>query len=532
MLKNLTLIRLRSLIGSAGGKDGKPPSRVKMTVFALVMLYVAGTFAYLSGTVADFLAPLSITYGIEWLFFCLYFTVSFTMIFILSIFETKSQLFECRDNDLLSSMPIRPGYILLSRLFTVLILNLLEAVVLVVPALCMFIYHGGSYTAILGSLLMMLAIVPIATMLSTAIGYLIAYINSKVGKNSFVTLGICLVFLALYFVGYSKMMEGLIFFEGDGAGDAISLVSDKLGFLRFVGDAAMLKPLPIIAFILSAVIIFAVGYLILSRNYLGIISASHGGRKRSFKGIKGEGTSPLAALCKKELMRFFSSALYMLNGGIGVIFKVVLAVIAIVKIDLIKEIAAQFLMAGIDVSALLPVIAVVATIILSGTVSISSSALSLEGKSFWIVKSSPIRAIDLIHAKLFPHLLFSLPTSLIAAICLWIASGSDLLYLPFVIVAPLLADIFFASLGLFGNILLPKFDFDNEAQVVKQSAAAAIGVLGGMLIGIGIAVLGVHVALKVDGFVSALVITMLMLVLAVVFYLLLIGAGRRKLEKM
>ena len=56
--------------------------------------------------------------------------------------------------------------------------------------------------------------------------------------------------------------------------------------------------------------------------------------------------------------------------------------------------------------------------------------------------------------------------------------------------------------------------------------------MGGMLIGIGVAVLGVYVALKLDGFISALIITLLMLILAVVFYLLLIGPGRRKLEKM
>ena len=126
MIKALTLIRLRAMIGSLGakGKDGgvKPSGRWKILGISLLFLYLGGVFAYLSGSMAVMLAPVTIAMDMGWLYFTLFNTAAFTMIFLFSIFETKSELFECKDNELLLSMPIKPRDIILSRIFTVLIL--------------------------------------------------------------------------------------------------------------------------------------------------------------------------------------------------------------------------------------------------------------------------------------------------------------------------------------------------------------------------------------------------------------------------
>lgn len=531
MLKNLTLLRLRAFLGISGGKNGKPVSKGKIIVFAILMLYIGATFAFLSGSTAILFAPATIALGSEWLFFCMYFLVTFTLVFMLSVFETKSQLFECRDNELLLSMPIKPRYIMLSRLLSVLFLNLLEAIIIIIPAACVFLYHGGSIRGLFGSIIMIFALIPMATMLSAGVGYLVALLSAKFKKNSFVTLGFTLAFLVLYFFGYNELTKGLTALEGEDSLGAIGSLGGSVGFLRFIGEAALLSPLPLVLIFLLAAAVFVLGYFLLGRNYINIISASHASAKKRFKGDSSKGSSPFLALSRKEMARFFSSATYMLNGGIGVIFKLILAVVLLVNMGTVDELADALLLAGLNVYDILPVAAVALPIALSGTVEISGSALSLEGKNLWIIKSSPIRSVDLIHAKLVPHLILSLPTTLVLSVSAFIALGVEIIYLPFVIITPLLADLFFAFFGLFVNILMPKFDFDNEAQVIKQSGASFVTVFSGMLIGIGFAALSIYLGVLLGGLFASLTVTLITLVLAAVLYCLLTGVGRKRIER-
>ena len=61
-----------------------------------------------------------------------------------SVFITYSTLYQAKDNDLLLSMPIPVSKILFTRLFGVYVMGLLFEVLVMIPALIVWINQGGA----------------------------------------------------------------------------------------------------------------------------------------------------------------------------------------------------------------------------------------------------------------------------------------------------------------------------------------------------------------------------------------------------
>ena len=121
MLKILLKSRLLSLwtsLSKNGSKKKKGIGGAALgVVFAILGVYMVGVFSFL-------FYGMSITLkgsGEEWAVITLAAIVASSFCLIGSIFTTKTQIFESRDNDLLLSMPIKPKYILASRILVLLV---------------------------------------------------------------------------------------------------------------------------------------------------------------------------------------------------------------------------------------------------------------------------------------------------------------------------------------------------------------------------------------------------------------------------
>ena len=106
MIKRLLSIRLKAmLLGSLSGRDKngnyKSLSKGKLIGFVSLFIFLAAMFAFASFAMSFGSAMVMVPLGGGDVFFGLTVLITFTVIFILSIFETKSELFECKDNDLL-----------------------------------------------------------------------------------------------------------------------------------------------------------------------------------------------------------------------------------------------------------------------------------------------------------------------------------------------------------------------------------------------------------------------------------------------
>lgn len=528
MLKSLIKIRLLSLFSGGAGKDGKK-KRLGTVGIVILMAFLLLTFAFFFLSIAASLSIVLVPAGLDSIYFAIFNILTFALVFVLSVFETKSELFECRDNELLLSLPVPPRAIVLSRSLTVIILNIGEALLVSVPALIMFVVMGGGAWYIPTVLISSVLLALLATALSSAVGYLVALISARMKNNTLITVVLTLGFLALYFVGYNAFLDTMTSIEEnpDAAGD---LISDAFGSIAFLGDISLLKPLPTTIFVVISVAIPLLAWFIISKHYTRIITIKVGESKKTYVRRELSSAPQLIALAKKELAAFFSSSAYILNGTMGAIFQIVIAVMLLVSRSEIAELSSLMGAAAGDGGAI-PVLVTVLLVGCSSMVCISASALSIEGKRYWIIKSSPIPMETLMYAKLVPQLAISVPTALVSSILSAIAIGAEPLWWIFMILVPILACFVFAILGLILNIAMPKFDFVNDAQVVKQSMPVFILSFGTIFFTMALVFLAFVLIGAIGSLYTALIFAAFFILLFLAMYLILIGPSAKKLAK-
>jgi ABC-2 type transport system permease protein len=131
-------------------------------------------------------------------------------------------------------------------------------------------------------------------------------------------------------------------------------------------------------------------------------------------------------------------------------------------------------------------------------------------------------------AKTLPQLVLSLPATLISGILLSIAFGLSLYDSILAIAVGAVGQILFAVFGTLINTYFPKFDFENEAQVIKQSMATFIVMMAQMLLSIAFYFVATVLAIFLGSTLALVVMTfILLLILAIISTLLLRPAAKR-----
>ncbi|MBR6003998.1 MAG: hypothetical protein IK068_04675, partial [Lachnospiraceae bacterium] len=196
------------------------------------------------------------------------------------------------------------------------------------------------------------------------------------------------------------------------------------------------------------------------------------------------------AVAMKEVKHFTSNSTYAINGGTGLIMQVAAAIYAVVKFRTLSDTLNAMLGMSADYAAAVVIIGIAS---IGTIVEVTVCAISLEGKNLWILKSAPLKPIDVLKGKLYAHYIIALPFAVLSGIIINFIPGISLANRIFAIVVPVVLQIFVAYFGLACNLAFPKLDWQNEAQAIKQSTAAFIGVFGGM--GMVILLVGISIAL-------------------------------------
>lgn len=406
MIKRLISLRLRqTFLGTLTGKDknGKPKAKLsagRIVGYTILYAVLALVFLFAVFAMAMGLGLVLIPAGAANSYFGLFMLISLSVIFIFSIFETKAELFDCKDNELLLSLPIPTGAIVLSRIFTVIIYNLLIEAIIIIPTTVVYLIFGGNVLGVIGSLIVALLIPLLATALASGVGYLVSLIARKMKHKTLVTT----LLSALFMGAYMFFCFGIGFFEGSGGEyeetpEDIEAMLSALRPFGVVGDAQLLSPIPLLILILVTALVCFLAYYFINKSYIRIITDTRGVDKRVYVEKKSERRSALSAIVRKEFSKMLSSSTLLLNAGSGVIFLVLMTVLVALEGDMISTIA--FELTGNSMSTAMAI----APIALSGiTMSLSmimfsSCAVSLEGKSLWILKSIPVKSRDIIIGK-------------------------------------------------------------------------------------------------------------------------------------
>ena len=221
-------------------------------------------------------------------------------------------------------------------------------------------------------------------------------------------------------------------------------------------------------------------YVLLNRSFIRIVTTRRGQVKVRYEKKAMRASTQSAALYRRELARLTSSSGYMLNAGLGLVFELVLAVLAVVK----RRELLGALTAIPELYAAAAPILLLACMMVSGMVFFTASSVSLEGKSYWIVRSMPVETKKILQAKLNLSNSLAVAPALVmmlaAALVLRVSAAETALLLA----CQLLFVLLTANVGLMEDLRHCNLDWINETQAAKQGA----GVLLSMLLGFGFVV--------------------------------------------
>ncbi|CDE03718.1 putative uncharacterized protein [Anaerotruncus sp. CAG:390] len=537
MFRALLRTRFAALIAAMTprGKDGKRRGKGMMVVMCLLLVYVAGIIMVSSLALFYNAAGKMAGTDNEWMYFAIALLFAFSLSFIGSIFTTKMQLFEAKDNELLLSMPVPPSYILASRSLYLYIVSLAYILVIMLPALAVGLFTGllGALSALfmlLGTLLLPLAVLAF----SSFFAWLLALVTAKSGKKSLVTTVLSLAFFVAYFIFCMNMNKYVSLLLDNISAIATALKFPLSPFYAFgAGLSNGIAGAPqYLIFAAWCILPFGAAAWVISASFIRIATMRAGRSKAKYREGKIRVRTPGAALLAKELRHFFSCSAYVLNCGMGNVLIIIASVAMLINrgtilglfgADASEEYA---VIAGI-IAAAVPGI----PLFCSAMSPVTAPSISLEGKNLWILQSMPVSGSTVLMSKVWLHIVVNTPAMVIFSFC---AGITFRLGIPAVISMLLLgvaSTFFYAFFGIVLNLKHHNFDWVNETVPLKQSASVMISTFAGM--GISLLYFVPAIALAVFGIPSWAVNLVCTLPFALVAWLMfryIMKKGGRKFE--
>ena len=526
--KELRQIWVQSFLrGGKTAKNGKKRSSKTMTViwiFLIVYLLAIFTFVAWQAGMQFLYLP-----GLGWLYYMLLGAAAILFGALGSVFSTYSSLYLAKDNDLLLSMPIPLKDVILSRLASVYLMGLFYSGSISLPAAVMgLILAGFSFARLVGSLLWVLLISLIVLAMSCLLGWVVAKVSVKLKRKSFLLALLALVCVGLYYVVYFRMINHMpeLIDSVLRYGENVRSSFNPLFLFGRTGEGDWLA----MALCTAAVcLVLGLIWLVLQRSFLSVATASDGGKKAVYREKAVRQGSASSALWKKEWQRFTSSAGYMLNTGLGVVFLLGLGVFLLIKgryyLDLLEQVLP-------GLAEYLPVVVCAACCLMAGMVDISAPSVSLEGKTLWQLRSLPVTAWQVLQAKLLLHLSIAiLPTLFCVAVTVALIQ-TTLAQKLLIFAISLLFMALIALLGLALGLKMPNLNWTNEMIPIKQSLPVMLTLFSGMIFAGLLAGLYIWFGWRVGvtGWLSAA--ALLLLAIDAALFLWLRGPGARRFEEL
>ena len=407
-------------------------------------------------------------------------------------FRARGSLYRTSDLDLLSALPLKGGPIAAARMVRMYAENLMLTCIIVLPAMVMYgISQGeGIVFCVLIPAILFLAMLP--TLLSAWVGMAFAAVIARARHKVLAEVLMAVAVVAAGVLAMPLLSTGSaegIFGMGDMTALSSEEMNERIGEMIAKAAEGLEENSPAL---------LAFGEIFNGRRPLGILIfaavvtaltvitalAIGGGFFRICAGLRPvschedyrpgrlrEETS-FRALVRKEAGRYFSSGIYVSNTIIGPVILVAMS-IALCFIspgELLKKVGE--LPADI-IYVLMPFLLSLPVCLMS----ITASSVSLEGRNWWIVKSLPISAREILNAKLAFALLVFLPFYVLSELILLFSTYISPAIRMWIIILPFIYIVFGAVWGLFINLKLPKLHWGNDTEVVKQSAAVGVSML-------------------------------------------------------
>ena len=226
-----------------------------------------------------------------------------------------------------------------------------------------------------------------------------------------------------------------------------------------------------------------------------------------------------------SIARFFSSSTCIVNNGLGIVFLTIGAVAMLIYRSKLLQVM-NMIMIPADIVICLGVLAVA---MMAGMVVPTSSSVSLEGKSIWVIQSMPASPAQVLLAKLKFCLTLFLPPVLLFMLTTVFVFGASFELGALAVVAAVATVVVMAEIGLISNVNHPLLNWTSETQAVKSGSSVLISMLIDMVI---VFTVGFGGYLMLDKGVSAemtlMIFAVVMLLAARLLYGIIIRSSARK----
>ena len=470
------------------GKKGK----INKYLIALLVIYImAAIYAYAAGFI-DKLSPMHLEY------LALSASVFLVSIFTIieGIYKCGPLLFNCKDDQLLLSLPVKRNIILFIRLFKFYVFELLFNTLFTFPIILAYIVKVSDigFSFYITSLIMLLLLPILPIVISCILGFISSFVTSKFKHKNIVQ---TLVSFAFIFALYYFMMQGdkildYVMQHASSINDMITKIYYPAGI--FAKLATDFKIIDLLIFIIVNILTLIITIYILSLFYFKINSNLKEITKTKIttKELNIKTSSKNMSLIKKELNTFFSIPVFIVNAGFGTIVYVIMVFAIIFKFDAIIALinsTGLFVIPPEMINNNISLLILLLIVITAYTTTITSSQISLEGKNINILKSLPIKAKEIFKSKILACLIITTPALVIGCIALIIKFRVNIIDSIILLALTVLIPLISHFIGLIENLKHPRLDYESTAEVIKQSFSVFISMIicaGLLLANIGI----------------------------------------------
>ena len=457
-VKTLLKYSLMNQFGKSSGSGNSKINNIMIYSVVGIILFVAAIvgFSQVNNMIIALGAPRE-------LFLLIIYLMIASIVFATDVIKAPGLLFNVKDYQMLSTLPVTSKDIIIAKLIELLLNNYVFAFLISIPGFLIYFRTSEFSVMLLVLLIISILVIP---MIPMSFGVLIGYVIYKISsKFKFREVVITSIYMMVMFFGilliYSmeKIMPLII-----ANADIIISIMTKL-FLPIQLYLNMLMELSILDFVLFtgiSLICFAVLIFIIKNQFTILNSSFDVSGKDADKTFRsGKKQSKVISLLKLEFLKYISKSVIVLNTlGSGVLY---LMYIFVERFNLLGDSMGQ--MSGLSI---------VLGALMLGMTPTTTTSISLEGKAFNIKKSLPIRPREVILAKVLLNIMVLTPIIIVGGVLTLILGTEDIMGASINALVLIIVVMGSSTLGMLINLNIYDLNWTSEAAVVKKSKSVLV----------------------------------------------------------
>ncbi len=399
------------------------------------------------------------------------------------------------DLEFLVSLPLWPHQVLAGKFATVLVNAYLIAAPFAIPTLVLFCIREGMGPSYWLTSALVFLFIPILPLTIASVGVLFIMSVTNIGRHKDALRVVGLSLLLMLALGFNYLFSS----AAAGMENIQSILRDSEGLVRIVGRAyppavwatRALNPVTLSSGVLYAVLFAVVstagfGLMMVAAHYLfykGLIAGKEVSPGRRLRwdelDFRFSEASPIRAIARREIRILVRTPIFMFN---SVAMLVILPLISVFTMFMPgSDTLRALIQSGVARQTIM--LGAAGFIAIMGMFAPSpASAISREGKLFWISKMIPVTAADQLKGKLvYSFALTALAIPILYLYSLLVFSWSALEF-----VAIILLGMAGSAPVIISNLLIdlfrPYLTWDDPQKAIKQNFNVVAGMLAGSAI--------------------------------------------------